>query len=304
MQFTLIKKILFTIFIFTFFIKFVDLMLNKFVGLGNPLIYQHSKIYGYDIKPNQKIKRRAKTITINDEGMRNLKHWKEKYEKKILFIGDSVTFGVSLVNDEDTFVIKSCEKIKTIKSICGNYAVNGYGIEAINNKLQFKKINDEDLLVLVFIGNNFERGLIHLGIQPYFSKKITNFLPALTEISLIVIDKLRNKMRFKYSNISENKETYLNYQLIQIEKLKKTIIDNKKEYVIFYSPEYSELNNNKKYEYIKIILSKEFENFIDLTDDLKKYKNEIYFDNIHLNKFGHKIYSDLIYKKIINYLNF
>lgn len=304
MKFTLIKKILFTIFIFTFFIKFVDLMLNKFVGLGNPLIYQHSKIYGYDIKPNQKIKRRAKTITINDEGMRNLKHWKEKYEKKILFIGDSVTFGGSLVNDEDTFVIKSCEKIKTIKSICGNYAVNGYGIEAINNKLQFKKINDEDLLVLVFIGNNFERGLIHLGIQPYFSKKITNFLPALTEISLIVIDKLRNKMRFKYSNISENKETYLNYQLIQIEKLKKTIIDNKKEYIIFYSPEYSELNNNKKYEYIKIILSKEFENFIDLTDDLKKYKNEIYFDNIHLNKFGHKIYSDLIYKKIINYLNF
>tara|TARA_Y100000022_G_scaffold182418_1_gene175832 strand:- start:163 stop:1077 length:915 start_codon:yes stop_codon:yes gene_type:complete len=304
MKLSLIKKILFTIFIFIFFLKLVDLILIKFVGLGNPLIYQHSKIFGYDIKPNQKIKRRGKTITINDAGMRNLKNWKEKYEKKILFIGDSVTFGGSLLNDEDTFVIKICEKFKKIKTICGNYAVNGYGIEAIYNKIQFKNINDEDLLVLIFIGNNFERGLIHLGIQPYFSKKIMNFFPALTEITLMVIDKFRNQIRFKYSNLSENKKTYLNYQLKQIENLKKTIINNKREYLIFYSPEYSELNNNKNYEYIKIILSNEFENFIDLTDDLKKYKNEIYFDNVHLNKFGHKIYSDLIYKKILKYFDF
>ena len=303
MKLSLIKKILFTMFIFIFSLKLVDLMLNKFIGLGDPLIYQHSKIFGYDIKPNQKIKRRGKIVSINSEGMRNIKEWKEKYDKKILFIGDSVTFGGSLINDNETFVYKACEKIKNLNTICGNYAVNGYGIEAITNKIKYKTVDDEDLLILIFIGNNFERGLNHLGMQPFYSKKITNFFPALTEICLIIIDKLRNKIRFKYSSISEDKKTYFKYQLDQIDKLKNIITKNQKKYLIFYSPELSEFNNYKKYDYIKNKLSKEFENFIDLTDDLKRYKNEIYYDNIHLNKFGHKIYSNLIHLNIVKILN-
>ena len=46
----------------------------------------------------------------------------------------------------------------------------------------------------------------------------------------------------------------------------------------------------------------EFDNFVDLTDDLKEFKEQIYFDNLHLNKYGHEIYADLIYKKIFKYL--
>ena len=304
MKFSLIKKILFTILIFVFFLKLSDVILKKFIGLGVPLIYQHSKIYGYDLMPNQKVKRRGNTISINDEGMRNLNNWKKDYDKKILFIGDSVTFGGSLINDEETFVLKICDKIKDIKTICGNYAVNGYGVEAISNKIKYKSINDEDLLILIFIGNDFERGLNHLGIQPYFSKKIENFFPALTEISLIVLDRLRNKIRFNLSNTSESNEIYRNYQIDQINILKDTIIKNKKNYLIFYSPEFSELEDSKKYEYIKIKLTNQFDNFVDLTDDLKKFKEQIYFDDLHLNKYGHEIYADLIYKKIFKYLNF
>lgn len=303
MKFSLIKKILFTILIFVFFLKLSDLMFIKFIGLGDPLIYQHSKIFGYDLQPNQKVKRRGKVISINDEGMRNPNNWRKDYDKKILFIGDSVTFGGSIVNDEDTFVLKTCDKIKKIKIICGNYSINGYGVEAISNKIKYKNINDEDLLVLIFIGNDFERGLNHLGIQPYFSKNINNFLPALTEISLIVLDKLRNKIRFDSNNISESKEVYKNYQIDQINKLKEVIIKNKKNYLIFYSPEFSELENNNKYDHIKIKLINEFDNFIDLTDDLKKFKKKIYFDNVHLNKYGHEIYTDLIYRKISKFLN-
>jgi len=53
------KKILLltTIFfiIFLVVVKFIDFFLQKKFGLGNPLIYQNSKIYGYSIKPNQNI---------------------------------------------------------------------------------------------------------------------------------------------------------------------------------------------------------------------------------------------------------
>ena len=304
MKFNLIKKIFLTILVFIIFLKLVDIIFKKFVGLGNPLIYQHSKIFGYDIKPNQKIKRRGKTISINDSGMRNLKDWKQKYDKKILFVGDSVTYGGSLINDEQTFVIKTCQKFINIKILCGNFAVNGFGIESISKKIEFKNFSDEDFLILIFIGNDFERGLNHIGIQPYFSKKITNFYPALTELMLIVVDKFRNKLRYNFVNLSETKEIYLRYQFQEIDNLKKVLDKNNKKYLIFYSPEFSEFENDEKYFYIKKKMFQEFENFIDLTEDLKKYKNNIYFDNVHLNEFGHQIYADLIYKKIYSEFKF
>ena len=131
------KKILFTIFIFLILIKITDVLLVKFIGLGNPLIYQHSKIFGYDLLPNQMVERRGKKITINDFGMRSNFNWSDKFDKRILFFGDSVTFGGSLVSDEETFVSITCKKIKKIKTICGNYAFNGYGIESITNKHRF-----------------------------------------------------------------------------------------------------------------------------------------------------------------------
>ena len=34
-------------------------MLKNFIGLGTPLIYQHSKIFGYDLMPNKKLKERV-----------------------------------------------------------------------------------------------------------------------------------------------------------------------------------------------------------------------------------------------------
>ena len=300
MNFNLFKKILFTTMIFVFFLKFVDLIFQKFIGLGNPLIYQHSKIFGYDIEPNQKIKRRGKSITINDFGMRNIKNWNDDYNKKILFLGDSVTFGGSLINDEETFVLQTCNKFKDLKIICGNHAINGYGVESISNKLEFKEFSDEDFLVFVFIGNNFERGLNHIGVQPYFSKKINRFFPALTELTMIAVDKIRNFIRFDFNNLSENQEIYYDYQLKQIYNLKNILEKNNKNYYIFYSPEYTEFKNVLKYQHIKKIFSEEFVNFFDLTEDLERYKEKIFYDNVHLNKFGHKIYSKLIYDKIYN----
>ena len=39
-------------------IKFIDFFLQKKFGLGKPVIYESSRIYGYKIKPNQNITNR------------------------------------------------------------------------------------------------------------------------------------------------------------------------------------------------------------------------------------------------------
>ena len=80
------KKILLTTILFFIFfliiIKFIDLFLQKKFGLGNPLIYESSKIYGYTIKPNQNIYRLGNKIIINNLGMRSSYNWDINTKKK------------------------------------------------------------------------------------------------------------------------------------------------------------------------------------------------------------------------------
>ena len=94
-------------------IKAADVFLNKKYGLGNIVLYQNSIINGYDLKPNQKIiNRRSNTIFINNKGMRSSNDWLKNNERKILFIGDSVTYGGSIVSNNELFSEKICSGSK------------------------------------------------------------------------------------------------------------------------------------------------------------------------------------------------
>ena len=81
--------------------KIFDIFLNKYYGLGSPVLYEYSKIVGYKIKPSQKLKRLGNDIKINSIGMRSNSEWNDdKKDLKILFFGDSVTYGGSIVSNE------------------------------------------------------------------------------------------------------------------------------------------------------------------------------------------------------------
>ena len=300
------KKKIFLIFIlflfFLFALKLIDKILQHTYGLGTPVIYSYSKIYGYGIKPNQKIKRLKNEIIVNDQGMRSKKNWpknKSSNDFKILFYGDSVTYGGSIVSNKDLFTEKICLllKKKNLDSFCGNFGVNGYGLVSIIQKIKYKEINNEDLIVITLIGSDFTRGFNHIGNQPFWGKKISNYFPASTELFFIYIDKFRNKVKYTFSedifsdiNIKYYEDNFS--QLIQV--LKK----NNKKYIIFYSPSLEEINGSKKYIFFKNLFNKN-ENFYDLKEIKYENKIELYHDNVHLNKKGHHIYSEFMSKKIL-----
>ena len=125
-----------------FCLKILDIVLAKKYGLGTPLIYKYSNIVGYEIEPNQKLKRLGNNIEINKYGMRS-SNWKDDIPNKILFYGDSVTYGGSIVSNQDLFSENVCRILKETKNkkfTCGNYGVNGYNLEGISKKIRFKKI--------------------------------------------------------------------------------------------------------------------------------------------------------------------
>jgi lysophospholipase L1-like esterase len=296
-------------------VKIIDLFLMKITGLGKPIIYKYSPIYGYELHANQVITRKNNIIKINESGMRSNYNWKNNVaDYKILFIGDSITYGGSIVSNSDIFSEKTCEKLKIInnkKYICGNLAVNGYSIESINRKIKYKKFNDEDIIIIVLIANDIERGILHLGMQPYWDNQISNFYPALTELSMFYIDKFRIKLRYKninseldgYSNKElGDKKILLQYYNDIIQELKLTLINNNKKFIIIYSPGKEEFLQNDKYAEIKKIIKKNFPDYIDLSKLLFNVQDKIYYDNIHLNNYGHEIYAKIISNILKDYL--
>ena len=110
------------IFIFLLFlvlsliIKLGDIILQQY-GLGNVIVYQNSIISGYTLKPNQILMRKFSTIKINNLGMRSNNDWDDnENDTKILFIGDSVTYGGSVVSNNDLFSEKVCTELNSKKN--------------------------------------------------------------------------------------------------------------------------------------------------------------------------------------------
>ena len=300
------KKILLltTIFfiIFLVVVKFIDFFLQKKFGLGNPLIYQNSKIYGYSIKPNQNIYRLGNNIKINNLGMRTSDDWDVNFKKKIIFIGDSVTYGGSIVSNEDLFTEKVCQQFnkKNRSYMCGNMGVNGYNLYSLIRNIKYKNFDKESFIVITIIANNFPRMFHNVISQPFWSNEIDNLLPALTEVFFIIVDKYRNKIKYTLDEEKTLREIDIKYYNDLADELKNVLSEKGYKYIVFYSPSKMEIKSEENNEIFKNILENKFENYYDLTEIKYEKKENLYYDNVHLNKRGHDVYSKYIFSKISN----
>jgi hypothetical protein len=82
-----------------------ELLLKNFYGLGNPLLYDSNPLYGYRPLPNKTYHRfRGSLLKFNNLGLRAERDWDyEKKDNKVIFLGDSVTYGGSYLSNNDLF---------------------------------------------------------------------------------------------------------------------------------------------------------------------------------------------------------
>jgi len=313
LTFNFIKKIIIFLFVLIIILsiaKAADFFLNKKYGLGNILLYENSIINGYNLSPNQKVvNRRNNTIYLNNKGMRSNNDWLNNKDRKLLFIGDSVTYGGSIVSNNELFSEKICQKlnVNNKKFLCGNYAANGYSIISMKNKIAYKEFDNEEFIIIVLTASDMERNFHNIYSQPFYSKKISNYFPALTELMIIYLERYINSIKYKSGSemLEINSEKYKNFTKDNIENLYKITKKTNKKIILVYSPEVSEISDKNKFFYYKDILKKNFSNFIDMTDYVGREKNfnKIYFDNVHLNALGHEFYANIIKDYLVKRFN-
>jgi lysophospholipase L1-like esterase len=313
-----INKVLF-FFISSIFILIVILvcaeLIVRLAGLGSPILYNTNLSYRYYPKPNQHVNRMNNIITINNLSLRSDEDWvNSSSKKKILFMGDSVTYGGSSVGNKDLFSSIICEKFNNIKKkyLCGNGAVNGYGADNIRNRIVYDDIDNENIIVVTLIGDSGFRSLVNIGSTPSHNE-MPKYFPGLKEFTYYVLWRTMFNLR-KNDWWFEGNRHDKNYIVAKksLEDLRDVLYEEKnknKRIIVVLHPNKEQFDKNSnpnkknldiKYNLLKkVYLGDKKLEILDMKNIIKNINlNEIFYDDVHLSQKGHQLFANEIYKLI------
>ncbi|AFM22770.1 SGNH/GDSL hydrolase family protein [Desulfomonile tiedjei] len=145
------------------------------LGYGNPPLYSYDPAIGYVLKPNQALKRVNNCrVSINSLGMRSPDYTSEKPANvfRTLLVGDSVPFGGSYIDQQDTFC-SLAEQLLTEetgrKYQILNAGVNAYGPQNVLKYLETRGTYGADLVVVYFPWGNLRRDFTNFYVLPFWS---------------------------------------------------------------------------------------------------------------------------------------
>ena len=260
-----------------------------------------NKKIGIEHKKNVSGKLMGTNVYLDENGLRV----KDKYininkeNKKIIMLGDSMTFGWGA---NDTFSSLLNKKINS-------YDVLNAGIGNTNTIMQinnfFNNFSDKfnyDIIILNFFINDFENVVI----------KNPNLLQKYSYLYTFVNNKINTvliKFKLKDDWKSFYSENYLNLEiknetLFMINKLNDYCLNNNIKFVIHNIPELRDLNNYKFENETKIIknLAKSKKIlYIDSLNKLKNYKPESLWVtplDPHANDKAHSIIADNLFENL------
>jgi hypothetical protein len=287
---------------------------GRFLGLGTPLLYESDHIVGYRPRPSQAIKRgKGARTTIDKEGFRvAISSQNNHIDVPILFIGDSVTFGGTSIDDGNIFSSILCENKK--EQNCINGAVNGWGtanmgrlISNINlyTKRRIKKV------VLVILPGDEERNLSQLKGSPFWSNypvgnsSIIELIGVSTKLYIQPL--IESKDSISQNSVSEIEERRLKSKKDNWQELRAALSKSQIPITLVITPPLDWFQNNYKIwpernainQELKITRKlKSIERVCNLIDFLPKTNkfNSWYVDNSHLSTLGHIVWAHAIEK--------
>lgn len=153
-----------------------ELLLRTCSGLGNPLLYELNPLFGYRPLPNQIIEPKgglgflyAARVTTNNLGLRGASKWSTDPVGKILFLGDSVTYGGQYVADGQLFSSVVGNQLSDWQ--VGNSGVNAWGVENIVGLVVDSDFVPAEIVVTCVLEADFYRGTTRAASLPLWTER-------------------------------------------------------------------------------------------------------------------------------------
>ncbi len=268
-----------------------------------------------------------KVITDNNGFRVPYFDYKYKYNKSILVLGDSVSFGIGVEEEKSFIGITRNTESKNIY----NTSVMGLNITDYNKllKIYSKKFSDiSNVLIFICLNDTFyKQGIIDESeVNKITNEKEKDIVDSLVKNKFLIKTDifLRNKSALfvfiKSLVTNPNKrgffysfDDYSDDEKMRIfkENIKKIIETSKSnnlntKYVVLpFAYQIDDLKCDNKYlkpqKKIKQIFSELGESVEDLTDDFCKHNkpNNLFFDSVHLTNQGNKFVFELLKKRNI-----
>tara|TARA_B100000242_G_scaffold294390_1_gene277081 strand:- start:10115 stop:11077 length:963 start_codon:yes stop_codon:yes gene_type:complete len=297
---------IFSIFLGIFFSEIVA----KRFGLGNPVLYKSDNLVGYRLKPNQSILRRKNALVSTDaEGFRiNPKAELDVNSNFLVFVGDSVTYGGSYIDNTNLFSSKYCDLIDK-NFYCLNNGLNAWGVlnmgRFIANFDIYSKKNPSSLILVILPGDE-GRNLKSFSDTPFWD------FPPKEPKALNEIIRFINKKYFLPSlkNYSKNQtDNSLNSNKKIISTIQRKTVWNELEELLKKSryPIYIAITPPKKWFEDKsnrkeVRIYNDFLKKISEVETVRKtcnlydyisasYQENLYVDGVHLSNKGHELWA-------------
>ena len=146
----------------------------RVLGLGHPILYDNRATYGYRPLPDQSVRRLfGARIHVNHLGLRGPDAPADAL--RLLFLGDSVTWGGSYVDDRELFATIAADIVAErlrdhVPSVVAQDAgVNGWGPENVLALVDEEGGFGSRTWVLTLIEDDFRREKTRIGEVPYFN---------------------------------------------------------------------------------------------------------------------------------------
>lgn len=299
------KKTLVFIWLFalgTFFVL-AEIILQRFSGLGNPVLFFENPSFGYRLQPNQETYRFGGAhFRINNLGLRANQDWDTSIEGKVLFLGDSVTYGGNHISNDELFSEIAVTGLDGYQS--GNVGMPNYGVENVYGLVVESEFLPAKYYVSTFIERDFYRGLVLPENRPWI----------LTEPPGFALQELGRWLWFRYvrnTRETNRRETERVPEFVRREnavKKLKAMDDFLKskgfDHLIFISPSRSqilghnsvdlELNAVLNQYQIQVVYLLERISLAGVSDEERL---SWYQDRHHLTTKGHQVWGELMQKE-------
>lgn len=277
-----------------------ELLLRGLYGLGNPVLYQSNPLYGYRPAPSQELTRfSGARIQINNLGLRARRDWDAKRAGRVLFLGDSVTYGGSYIDTSELFTELAIDGLDGLES--GNGGVNGWGVENVHGLIVRSEFLPAKTYVTLFIPHDFYRGVTPQQSVPYWSRKPSSALEELAQWGLYKLGQRRYR-NWIDSATPELMEKIAGFAVGRLSEVDRFLKARELTHLAYLSPTLQQsLDIAARDPYVRAQLKSHGLEATYLLDRLRKLDlseaeiRALYKDNVHLTAAGHKVWAQLIH---------
>ena len=301
----------FTLFGLLMLLGLTELGLRMFVGFGSPILYDRNPAYGYFTKPNQHTRRLFARTSTNSLGMRSPEFTvaKPPGTLRLMFLGDSITYGTTQVNQDDIFVELvrkdlSSEFHRRVEEI--NASANAWAITNENAFLQSRGTYNSDCVLLVLNSGDLD--------QPF--SDFSDVAGAQTARPVSAIGELLTRLLALWNHSSqhdagttiENDPATEQSNLQKLSNMANFTRTHGSNFLLVFVPFRREITQGAKSsaQYpLRQWAESEAVDLIDLTSAVSAYETKAVTlrDGVHFNALGNRLLADSLEKELTETLN-